>query len=150
LGIFIAFTVPNTKIPVTKRRGAEVRRILAIIVFFSLVSTAQAAYLDLAWDPNLEPDLGGYRIYYGTESGNYINFIDVGNVTYYALGSLLDGIRYYIAITAYDTAGNESSFSGEVSGTSSPGEPDPVSTNTGTVGSSSAGGCFVSTVLDNS
>ncbi len=131
--------------PVTKRRGAKVRRILAVIVFFFLVSTAQAAHLDLAWDPNSEPDLGGYKIYYGTESGNYINFIDVGNVTSYTMGSLLDGITYYVAITAYDSAGNESNFSGEVSGTGSPGEPDPVSTSTGTVGSSSTGGCFVST-----
>jgi hypothetical protein len=45
-------------------------------VFLS-VSTAEAAYLDLAGDLNQEPDLAGYRVYYGTSPGDYINFVDV-------------------------------------------------------------------------
>ncbi len=31
------------------------------------------------WDANPEPDLAGYNIYYGTESGNYDQSINVGN-----------------------------------------------------------------------
>ncbi|MEW6417438.1 MAG: fibronectin type III domain-containing protein [Nitrospirota bacterium] len=59
-------------------------------------------------------DLGGYKIYYGTSSGNYSVVIDVGNVTTYKIEGLSPGI-YYFAVTAYDTSGNESEYSNEVS-----------------------------------
>ncbi len=127
--------------------GEDVKRILGIIPFLFLLSTAEAAYLDLAWDPNTEPDLAGYRVYYGTESRAYIDFVDVGKVTAYCLDSLLEGVTYYISITAYDTAGNESDFSGEVSGIPVPGEPAPVGGGPETASDSSIyGGCFVSSL----
>jgi len=43
-------------------------------------------------------------------------FVDVGNVTTYRLDNLLDGVTYYVALTAYDTEGHESALSQEVSG----------------------------------
>ena len=82
-----------------------------------------ASYLTLAWDPNTEPDLSGYQVYYGTASGEYVDSIDVGNITTYRLDDLLDGVTYFIAVTAYDTSGNESDFSNEVSGI---GDTDPI------------------------
>ncbi|NIQ37675.1 MAG: hypothetical protein GTN81_03695 [Proteobacteria bacterium] len=91
------------------------RRILPLAVFLFLITPAEAAYLDLAWDPNTEPDLAGYRIYYGTASGQYTDFVDVGDTTTYRLGSLQDGVTYYLAATAHDTSGNESDYSNEVS-----------------------------------
>ena len=101
------------------------RRILAIIPLLCLLSLSgcdeEAAYLDLAWDPNQEPDLAGYRIYYGTSSREYIDFVDVGNVTTYRFDNLLADVTFYIAVTAYDTADNESDFSEEVSGVGVPG-----------------------------
>ena len=75
-----------------------------------------ASALTLAWDPNTEPDLAGYRVYYGTASGVYVDSVNAGNTTTYRLDGLLDGVTYYIAVTAYDTSGNESDFSKEVSG----------------------------------
>jgi len=42
--------------------------------------------------------------------------VDVGNVTIYRLDNLLEDVIYYVAVTAYDTIGNESDFSEEVSG----------------------------------
>ncbi len=60
-------------------------------------------------------DLAGYKIYYGTSSGNYTAVINVGNITSYAVGNLAPGATYYFAVTAYDSANNESSFSNEVS-----------------------------------
>ena len=49
------------------------QRILPLIFLFSFFfATAEAAHLDLAWSPNDEPDLGGYRVYYGMESGDYM------------------------------------------------------------------------------
>ena len=62
------------------------------------------------WDLNTEADLKGYKIYYGVDlaSLNDTNCIDVGNVLEYPL----DGITApFIALTAYDTSGNESEFS---------------------------------------
>jgi hypothetical protein len=94
------------------------RKILISVIFLLLVTPAEAAYLDIAWDPNSEPDLAGYRIYYGTESGGYTGSVDVGNVTTYRLDGLSDGVTYYIAATAYDTSDNESDFSEEVFGVS--------------------------------
>ena len=73
------------------------------------------ATLVVEWQPNSEPDLAGYRIYYGTKSRTYSQVVDVGKVTQYRLGDLQPGTRYFIAVTAYDFSGNESNFSDEVS-----------------------------------
>ena len=77
----------------------------------------------LTWDPPATSadgtpltDLAGYTIYYGTSSLNYTVSIDVGNVTTYKIDNLSPG-TYYFSVTAYDTAGNESDFSNEVSKT---------------------------------
>ena len=67
------------------------------------------------WDPNTEPDLAGYKVYYGTSSRSYSVVVDVGNVTSFRIDDLTEGVRYFFAVTAYDTAGNESDFSEEVS-----------------------------------
>ncbi|MGD0885063.1 MAG: fibronectin type III domain-containing protein [Thermodesulfovibrionales bacterium] len=59
-------------------------------------------------------DLAGYKIYYGTASGNYSQSISVGNVTTYTVSNLTAGATYYFAVTAYDTAGNQSAYSNQV------------------------------------
>ena len=61
-------------------------------------------------------DLAGYKLYYGTSSGNYSVAIDVGNVTTFKVDGLSSG-TYYFAVTAYDASGNESDYSNEVSKT---------------------------------
>ena len=89
-----------------------------LLVFSFLLSSSYAfgALLNLAWDANTESDLAGYKIYYGTSSGQYGTPKDAGNVTTYALTGLTAGTTYFIAATAYDTSGNESTKSNEVSG----------------------------------
>jgi fibronectin type 3 domain-containing protein len=91
---------------------------MSLPFFLSILGCDEPAanYLDLAWDANQEEDLAGYRVYYGTSAGEYINFIDVGDVTTFHLDDLIDGVTYFIALTAYDRAGNESDFSEEASG----------------------------------
>jgi hypothetical protein len=89
---------------------------LFVFGLFLCLSTAEAAYLDLAWELNPEPDLAGYRVYYGTSSGEYINFVDMGLTTTCRLDNLLEDVTFYIALKAYDTANNESDFSEEVYG----------------------------------
>lgn len=67
----------------------------------------------LAWNANPEPDVNGYKLYYGFESGNYAGAKDVGNVTAYTLTGLQGGTEYFFALTAYNDAG-ESAFSEEL------------------------------------
>ena len=72
--------------------------------------------IKLTWDANKEPDIAGYKVYYGTTPGRYGPGTDVGNVTKYTLESLVKKQTYYIAIKAYTRSGKESAFSQEVSG----------------------------------
>jgi hypothetical protein len=74
----------------------------------------QLTQITLAWDPNPEPTIAGYKIYYGLSSGYYDCYIDVGNVSSYTLVNLSSGKTYYLAATAYDDMGTESEYSNEV------------------------------------
>ena len=82
--------------------------------FFLLLATNAM----LAWNPNSESDLAGYRLHIGIQSiiaGNPpVQTIDVGNVTQYRIRGLDFGITYYFTVTAYNTAGLESAHSNEV------------------------------------
>jgi hypothetical protein len=76
---------------------------------------ASAATVTLAWDQNLEPELAGYRIYWGTSSGNYTFSKDVGKVTTGTITGLDEGKTYYFSATAYDSSNNESDYSNPIS-----------------------------------
>lgn len=80
----------------------------------------QAATLTVTWDANTEPDLAGYKVYYGTASGAYGApvFVDA-QATSCQLANLDACTTYYIAVTAFDTSANESAFSQETSATTS-------------------------------
>jgi hypothetical protein len=97
--------------------------LIHIFILFLIVFSAEfsfAATTTLNWNPPTENedgstlnDLDGYIIYYGTSSDTYTQSIDVSNVTTYQLSGLEYDTTYYIAITAYDTSGNESTYSEE-------------------------------------
>jgi hypothetical protein len=74
-----------------------------------------AAEVNLAWDQNTEPDVAGYRVYYGLGSRNYDHVMEVGNCTSCVVTGLEQGRTYYFAATAVNTAAIESDFSNEVS-----------------------------------
>ncbi len=86
------------------------------LIFIGLFFSADifAASLNVEWDANQEKDLAGYRIYWGTMSRHYIYKADVGLRTQYQLKDLQEGVRQYMAVTAVDLWGNESSFSQEI------------------------------------
>ena len=69
----------------------------------------------LSWDAVTAPNLGGYKVYYGTASGTYTQSVPVGDVTTYTLGGLNGNATYYMAVAAFDTSNHESPFSNEVS-----------------------------------
>ena len=105
------------------------------LVFMGVLPFAWAAQIRLAWDANTEPDLAGYKLYYGTVSHSYGTPVNVGNVTAYTLAGLTQGQTYYLSLTAYDTSDNESDHSSEVSGAAT----DPVQNVTITIATNPTG-----------
>ena len=87
---------------------------ILVLYLFNIPGILCAATLEISWNHNTESDLSGYRVYYGNDPGNYQCALDVGNTNNVTIGGFLEGQVYYIAVTAYDYAGNESSFSREV------------------------------------
>jgi len=94
-----------------------------------LRATAGNRTINVAWNPNTEPDLGGYKLYYGTTSGNYTTTIIVGNDTSYPISNLTNGTPYYIAVSAHNTSGVESPKSGEILSTPSIIDTSPLDFN---------------------
>jgi hypothetical protein len=82
-------------------------------IFFPLVF--KTIDVTLAWDPNSEPDLAGYKLYIGTSSGNYTQTRNLGLTNQYTISDLIGGPPYFFSLTAYNQIGFESGFSGEVS-----------------------------------
>jgi hypothetical protein len=84
------------------------------------VASAGGGSASLAWDPPAGAvNLAGYRVYYGTAPGAYIQplgrGVDAKSATTLTVTGLQGGTNYYFAVTAYDTANIESGFSNEVS-----------------------------------
>lgn len=70
--------------------------------------------LTLAWNPNPEPNLQGYRVYVGTVTGQYSQILSAGAVTSFQISQLQVGQTYYFAVAAVDGAGLESPRSTEL------------------------------------
>jgi hypothetical protein len=94
-------------------------RLIILSVMFLLSPLVWAGDVTLAWDPNTETDLAGYKIYVGTAPGSYATNHNVGLVTTYTVTGLGPG-TYYFAATAYNAAQLESAYSNEVSQTFAP------------------------------
>ncbi len=120
------------------------RRIVSwVLVVLNLIAitmslTSASTDVQLAWDSNREPDLAGYRILYGTTSGNYTRTIDVGSVTSHVVSALIANTTYYFVVVAYDQAGNVSQPSNEIVITSSTYNVNGGETGSATGGSSSS------------
>jgi len=116
-------STPASKTPIHRAKCFLAVRYSSILIaavfilasFVIYTPAGHAARVTLAWDPNpSEQDVVGYKIYYGKESGNYTNTVKVRSKTQKTVVRLKKGINYYFALTAYNTAGIESGFSGEV------------------------------------
>lgn len=125
------------------------KRICLLLGFLSLVAgRVWALDATLNWDEHPAPDLAGFKVYYGPQSGNYSGNEAVEGVSpiWYSLSgvtghpivntqpveasltNLSDTEKTYFVVTAYDTEGMESGYSNEVfvdpSGATLPPEPD--------------------------
>ncbi len=87
-------------------------RVLVLLVPLAVSANSLAGQLKFAWDPVASAT--GYRLHYGTSSGNYSSSIDAQNNTSVAVPGLTDGARYYFAVKAYNGT-TTSGFSNEVS-----------------------------------
>lgn len=94
--------------------------LMGILISFSLlliplsVQNVHGADVTLAWDPNPEANLKGYKVYYGSASGSYSLMVDAGNRTSLTISGLEEGKIYYFTATAYGAAGEESCMSDEI------------------------------------
>jgi chitinase len=112
---FLNIRFPARIAIVLSRVPCAVRLVPLIILLCAMpFSMASAASVDLEWDPNTEPQLAGYKIYWGTSSGNYAFSKNVGNTTSCTITGLDEGKTYYFAATAYDGAGTESDYSNQI------------------------------------
>jgi hypothetical protein len=95
-------------------RVLKTSTVLAAIVA-AAISASMAGTVSLRWDPS--PGATGYRVFYGTAPGSYSGEMDAGNATQATISGLADCATWYLAVKAYDAAGNLSvTYSNEVSG----------------------------------
>jgi len=73
-----------------------------------------SAGVSLQWNANPEPDVVGYKVYFGTESQKYSAVINVVGATKTELPAISLGSTYYLAVSAYNAAGTESPRSAEL------------------------------------
>jgi hypothetical protein len=89
--------------------------ILVTTFLFSLISftSVSASSVQLQWDANTEADLAGYRVYHNMSPYPLAGSVplDVGMQTTATISGLDPYQTYSFALTAYNTAGEESSFS---------------------------------------
>jgi len=64
--------------------------------------------IELVWDRNTEPDLGGYRLYRAAGDGALEKIADIQDTPSYSDRKVESGKRYRYAVSAFDRLGNES------------------------------------------
>ncbi|MCD6199355.1 MAG: fibronectin type III domain-containing protein [Deltaproteobacteria bacterium] len=91
---------------------------LCLILMLPVI--AQAASITMTWNRNQEPDIAGYKIFYGTQSGYYTDSITVNDTVNqpqqrsYTIAGLSEGTTYYFVLKAFDRIGQESEYSNEI------------------------------------
>jgi hypothetical protein len=74
---------------------------------FNLYDAGTGGSLLARWQPNLEPDLAGYKLCWGADTLNYADSIILGMVNSYPLTGLTNGTRYYAELRAFDSSAHE-------------------------------------------
>jgi hypothetical protein len=131
---------------------------VAALFFLFFCSPTYAENLTLAWDANEEPDLSGYIVYRNIGSPGppyrYRSHLPEEDLAdplnpRVTLTGLQEETKYYIALTAYNSGGNESRFSDSVCVQIIDSAISVCSSSSSGSSSSSSGGggsgCFIST-----
>ncbi len=111
---------PVPPIPVNYSNLGDVRfgRFFWVIALFLISSHAHvraAQSVRLAWNASPSSGVTGYRVYYRTSSGRQSISVNVGNVLTATISVSMMRTTYVFWVTAYNSAGLESSRSNEVS-----------------------------------
>ena len=108
--------------------------IIALMLSLMMAGSALASQSSFTWLPNVEEDLAGYTLHYGSATGDYTGSLDCvlpvtveGRVPC-TLNYESNGLTYF-AVTAYDTGGNHSAYSSELSFDPAPAAPQGIKIN---------------------
>jgi hypothetical protein len=82
--------------------------LILVVGLLPMFSQPGALTAQLAWNPNSEPDLAGYRVYYGEAGSSKTQVLDVGKKTAASISGLKRGKAYFFFLTAYNLRGLES------------------------------------------
>lgn len=88
-------------------------RLFSSIVLFASALLVGAADVKFQWDSNPEPDIAGYKMYWGLAKGTYTWSTNVGNTTNGVITGLVETNTYYVVVSATNTSGLESDPSNE-------------------------------------
>jgi len=96
---------------------------LILLLLLAMASVANAAVVlstnhtvQLAWNKHVDPNVYGYRVYWGTASHTYTANVNIEgiNSTVITISNLTANVVYYFAATAHYANGAESGFSDEI------------------------------------
>jgi len=92
----------------TKRVLSGILRALTLLLLCWEAVLSASPSVRVAWDPNPETNIKGYRIYYGEVSSGPTNLVDVGNQTTGTITNLVFATSYFFYVTAYNVFDLES------------------------------------------
>jgi len=126
---------------------------MAAFFILCLGHAVKAEQATLAWNPVQQAT--GYLLYFGNQSHDYTNSIDVGNVMTYTVVNLDATLTSYFSLKAYDNSGGQSGFSDEVilspstqgGGTGTGDGATASSAGADSGGGGGGGGCFIATAI---
>ncbi len=81
----------------------------------ALTDPGVGTQLRATWAANVETDVAFYTVHWGAASGVYTDSQDTGKQTQATIAGLVEGQRYYVAVSATNTSGKRSAFSIEKS-----------------------------------
>lgn len=94
------------------RKPASTQRSVCLyltVAVLSLCSSIKAQEtVVLGWDPPTNSMVAGYKLYFGSSSGNYNITQDVGTNTVATVSNLSLGSNYFFTVTSYTAAGMQS------------------------------------------
>ena len=87
--------------------------VLAAVLALGISTIASARTVDLQWEPVTDSNLAGYKVYYTTDTNSFAaaSVIDVQKQSAATISELDPSKTYVFAVTAYDSSGDESTYS---------------------------------------
>lgn len=112
----IVFRMGTTTIFSTRNAVYFIKVLCAIFVIYGFLSPQVfAKNLRISWSPSISAHVGGYKLFLGKSSRNYVSSIDVGNTSNYLIKGLASNVTYYLSMKAYNISRTlESGFSNEI------------------------------------